>query len=274
MKVSVFKAAVLAAWLVVAGPALAVDGGGDNTVSEPPVSDIPPETAAIDRNPSTGRLTIAASVDNMALGIVVDRATDSYYISANGQTVSYTIPQMAQMMAGGDQTRADGLVAMVRGSLSRMDGFAGYQIGNEAFINRGGDVSTLGGPMQGSACSFSPCTANWVNGYGTNYRGLELVPPWNPNSPPDLSGYSPEIIAYDKERFLRRQETECGNRAGRVFGLLAKAAGTTAACAFAETGFGGVLCGIGVGETVRDVVDDSDVDLCGKQYPGPGRWEE
>lgn len=272
MKRLVHWAVVLVAALALASPAFATDGGGDNSVSEPPVEDSWSESAWVDRNPSTGRLTIGAAVESSGVGIVVDRATDSYYISANGQTVSYTIPQMAQMISGGDAGRASSFVALVRSGLSRTEGYVGYQIGNEAFIQRGGDVGGLGGPNFGNACSFSPCNANWQNGYGTNYRGLVLTPPWSPD--PDLSGFSQDVIDYDKERFRKRQEIECGNRLGKGLKILLKTTGTGLACASAETGIGAALCAIGVGETSQEIFDESDVDLCNKRYPGPGRWEE
>jgi hypothetical protein len=272
MKLLSIRGAAFGAMLAVVGPASATNGGGDNRESAPPVEDTPSESAAVDRNPATGRLTIAAAVDSTGVGIVVDRATDSYYISANGQTVSYTIPQMAQIVSGGDAARASSFVSMVRSGLSRNDGFVGYQIGNEAFINRGGDIGNLGGPNHGSACSFSPCNANWVNGYGTNYRGLVLTPPWSPD--PDLSGFSQDVIDYDKERFRRRQEVECGNRLGKGLKILLKTTGTGLACVAAETGVGAAICAIGVGETSQEIFDESDVDLCNKRYPGPGRWEE
>lgn len=245
---------------------------GEQCESEPPVEDGTFETASIDRNPNNGRLTISGSSDQIAAGIVVDRATDSIYISANGQTSSYSIPQMAQIVSRGDTIVANEFTSLVRNGLGRADGLASLQMGNEAFASNGGDIRTLGGPNLGGACSFSPCQSNWVNGYGTNYHGMTLTPPFT--TEPDLTGYSPEIIAYDKERFKRRQETECDNRLGRVGSVFSKTVGTAVSCGLAETGVLAAVCVLGAGETIRDILDDSDVDLCYKNYPGPGRWEE
>lgn len=153
--------------------ASAGNGGDELETSQPPgVDEIYVDTYFMDKNVSSGRLTLGAATSAGDVGVIFDRATDAVYVSANGLQSSYSINTIANAYYVNSPGQASVFAGELRSYLSSDTGLAAYRLGSNDFFGRGGNVDTIGGPNLGGACALTPCTPQWGNGYRSNYWGI------------------------------------------------------------------------------------------------------
>lgn len=245
-------------------------GSDELETSQPPgVVEISVDTYFMDKDINSGRLTFGAATSSGNIGVLFDRATDSVYVNANGQQTSYSINAIASTYYNNSPGEASLFASELRSYLSRDTGLAAYRLGSNDFLGRGGNIDTIGGPNLGGACAFSPCGAQWGNGYGTNYWGIH----YTPRRDPTYGGYSPDAIAFDRSNFDAESRRDCERAKVVAAEVGFKVGATLASCGLAETGVGLWGCALGLGSLGKDVIGKINSDTCGQPYPGPGRWQ-
>ena len=267
---NVWKAAGLAALvtMMVASPARAGNGGGDNSDHENPVEE---PTFHLDRlytsqNGITKQSTVTIGDGSQLVTVVYDAPTDRVYVSNAHGAAEAPLQQVAMAFAGNNVQSANAFADSVRMAASRPGGW-------ERIIGpaQWSPPSASGGP-----CDLSPCGADYFRpdyqigdlSRQMGIRGFDYHDDWYSLT------YDPTTIAQDKHYFevWRRGECDAAND-DDVDGLYA-VGGVVATCPLAETGLGAVGCGLAVGQLLRSGGADHDQRHrnCNQSYPGPTRW--
>lgn len=259
------RAAMMAAALVIAGPAFA-GNGGDNSVSEPPIED----TFQMDRmytsqSSVTRQSIIVIGDDTQSATVVYDAPSDRVYFSNPSGAVDAPLMQIAMAYSGGNLQIANEFADSIR-----------------QFTNSFGAFERTIGPSYewrppaatGGACDLSPCgPGQYIPdiqvGDFSRYMGIrtfDFYDGWWEAT------YDREYIDQDKRYFEIWRKGECEKAADEDANIGYAVAGTAVACPLAETGLGAAGCALSVAQLMRSLRHDTTHKNCKDGYPGPGRW--
>lgn len=191
-----------------------------------------------------------------------DSATDSLYIAKGTQVRAFTFNQVATAMYPGNSTLQQQAIENFRDLATDRSGMLFYQ--------ERSDRATL--PYTGTPgdCDLSPCLARWYNGYGREIR-IDLFKPTPPG--PDLTGWSPEVVAIDRANFERARQDACGDQTDAALGAGVGMAAALTTCSISEFGLPALACGASIGSVGLSLRTMSRKGkTCDSSYPGPGKW--
>lgn len=217
--------------------------------------------AGIDK--SLNRYSMSMALEgNMPVAATLDLATDSIYVARGTSVQAFTFTQVAIEMYPGNTALQGQAIEEFRQLSQDRTGILSYQ-------ERQDPGSKPFNPYPFD-CDLSPCSPAWYNGYGTQIR-IDLRPPYS--NEPDLSGWSPEIIAYDRASFERAREEACDDQTDAAIGAGLSIGAAMASCGTSEFGLPAIACGASIGAIGLNMRQMSRNErTCRSRYPGPGKW--
>lgn len=258
-------AGLAAALAVFAAPAIATDGGGDNSDHEGPIDDFSEVSHFYaEKNDNTGQISVYVSDGASSASSVYDAATDRIYISSPEGTVDFPLAEAAMSYAGGNLQIANQVANQIRGSSGWGSGFEAYVAPTVNFEPPGGSP----GP-----CDLSPCGAGFYKlqtGEFSRHMGIKGY-----NDPFDDKWYeltySSGDISMDKHYFEVWRKGQCDEETEDHFAVILGIGGGLVSCPAAPTGAGAVGCASSAVAVYKGITSDA-MRNCGSKYPGPGRW--